>query len=135
MCGPEAMIQTLREILPDHGGQPENMHDELFFSSETAVEQTQEGQCVLSVVLDGETSTFNIDKNTPVLDAVLNQDLDPPYSCQGGVCSSCIALVTEGQATMIKNQILTDNEVAEGLVLTCQTLAQSDQLTIDYDEA
>ncbi len=135
MCGPEAMIQTLREILPDHGGQPENMHDELFFSSEADVEQTQEGQCVLSVVLDGETSTFNIDKNTPVLDAVLNQDLDPPYSCQGGVCSSCIALVTEGQATMIKNQILTDNEVAEGLVLTCQTLAQSDQLTIDYDEA
>ena len=134
MCGPEAMIQTLREILPDHGGQPENMHDELFFSSEAAVEQTQEGQCVLSVVLDGETSTFNIDKNTPVLDAVLDQDLDPPYSCQGGVCCSCVAKITEGEAKMKSNQVLTDDETKEGLILTCQAVSISQKITIDYDD-
>ena len=86
-------------------------------------------------MLDGENTVLTVDKNTPVLDAALDHDLDPPYSCQGGICSSCIARVTHGQAQMIKNQILTDAEVAEGLVLTCQTLALSDELTVDYDEA
>ncbi len=135
LCGPEQMIHTLKEILPEQGASPENIHDELFFSSTETTVAVKEGQCDLTIVLDGETTVLHVDKNTPVLDAALDNDLDPPYSCQGGVCSSCIARVTQGQAQMIKNQILTDSEVAEGLVLTCQTLAQSDQLTVDYDEA
>ena len=57
------------------------------------------------------------------LEAALKQGLDAPYSCQGGICSSCIARVTEGTAVMRKNQILTDDEVEEGLILTCQALA------------
>ena len=43
-----------------------------------------------------------------VLEAALDQDIDAPYSCQGGICSSCIARVTEGKATMRQNNILTD---------------------------
>ena len=135
LCGPEQMIQTLKDLLPQLGAKAENIHDELFFSAAEAPTETKEGQCTLTIVLDGESTVLNIDKNTPVLDAALDHDLDPPYSCQGGICSSCIARVTQGQAQMIKNQILTDGEVAEGLVLTCQTLAQSDELTVDYDEA
>lgn len=135
LCGPEQMIQTLKEVLPQFGASSDAIHDELFFSSAESVAEVKEGQCALTIVLDGESTVMHIDKNTPVLDAALKQDLDPPYSCQGGICSSCIARVTHGQAQMIKNQILTDSEVAEGLVLTCQTLAQSDQLTVDYDQA
>ena len=135
LCGPEQMIQTLKEILPEQGAAPECIHDELFFSSIETPTEVKDGQCDLTIVLDGETTVLHIDKNTPVLDAALDNDLDPPYSCQGGICSSCIARVTQGKADMIKNQILTDSEVAEGLVLTCQALAQSDQITVDYDEA
>jgi len=135
LCGPEQMIQTLKEVLPEFGASKDNIHDELFFSSAEGTAEVKEGQCALTIVLDGASTVLHIDKNTPVLDAALKHDLDPPYSCQGGICSSCIARVTQGQAQMIKNQILTDGEVAEGLVLTCQTLAQSDQLTVDYDEA
>ena len=135
LCGPEQMIQTLKEVLPEFGASKDNIHDELFFSSAEGTAEVKEGQCALTIVLDGASAVLHIDKNTPVLDAALKHDLDPPYSCQGGICSSCIARVTQGQAQMIKNQILTDGEVAEGLVLTCQTLAQSDQLTVDYDQA
>ncbi|MEY2997667.1 MAG: hypothetical protein RIQ82_1048 [Bacteroidota bacterium] len=135
LCGPEQMIQTLKEALPEFGASKDNIHDELFFSSAEGTAEVKEGQCALTIVLDGASTVLHIDKNTPVLDAALKHDLDPPYSCQGGICSSCIARVTQGQAQMIKNQILTDGEVAEGLVLTCQTLAQSDQLTVDYDQA
>ena len=61
-----------------------------------------------------------MDKKELVLDAVLKQNIDAPYSCQGGVCSTCIARVTEGKADMVKNQILTDGEIEDGFILTCQ---------------
>ena len=57
-----------------------------------------------------------------------------PYSCQGGVCSSCIARIKEGKADMVKNQILTDGEIAEGLILTCQAHPTTPTLTVDYDD-
>lgn len=75
-----------------------------------------------------------MDKKTTVLDAVLKENIDAPYSCQGGVCSSCIARVTEGKAEMAVNQILTDSEIAEGFVLTCQAHPTTPTLKVDYDD-
>ena len=75
-----------------------------------------------------------MDKGTLVLDAVLKENIDAPYSCQGGVCSSCIARIKEGKADMVKNQILTDSEIAEGLILTCQAHPTTPTLTVDYDD-
>ena len=69
-----------------------------------------------------------------ILEAALDEDLDAPYSCQGGICSSCIARVTEGSATMTQNNILTESEVAEGLILTCQAHPTTPTMTIDYDD-
>ena len=84
--------------------------------------------------MDDEEFTFSMDKKTLVLDAVLKENIDAPYSCQGGVCSSCIARVTEGKAEMVKNQILTDGEIAEGLILTCQAHPTTPTLKVDYDD-
>jgi len=69
-----------------------------------------------------------------ILEAALDQDLDAPYSCQGGICSSCIAKITEGEATMRQNNILTDGEVADGLVLTCQANPTTETITVDFDD-
>ena len=55
-----------------------------------------------------------------ILDAALAKGLDAPYSCQGGVCSSCLAKVVEGKAVMERNTILDEEEIEEGLILTCQ---------------
>ena len=62
------------------------------------------------------------------------QKIDVPYSCQGGVCCSCIAKVTDGSAAMGNNQILTDEEIEEGLVLTCQAFPTSATIAVDYDD-
>ena len=80
--------------------------------------------------------TFEIesDGESTVLDLALKEDIDVPYSCKGGICSSCIARVTEGTATMAQNNILTESEVAEGLILTCQAHATSKKIVIDYDD-
>jgi ring-1,2-phenylacetyl-CoA epoxidase subunit PaaE len=68
-----------------------------------------------------------------LLEAALNQGIDVPYSCQGGICSSCICRITEGAAEMKKNQILSDAEVAEGLTLACQALPTTATIKIDFD--
>ena len=69
-----------------------------------------------------------------ILEAALDEDLDAPYSCQGGICSSCLARITEGEATMRQNNILTESEVAEGLILTCQAHPTTDSITVDFDD-
>ena len=88
----------------------------------------------MEVTLDDQVFSVDMDQKSIVLDAVLAADIDAPYSCQGGVCSTCIARVTEGSAEMVKNQILTDSELQEGLILTCQAHATSAILKIDYDD-
>ena len=98
------------------------------------VERMSDGNTKVTVTVDDETKTFMMKQDKNVLDAVLNEDLDAPYSCQGGICSTCIARVTEGKAEMQKNQILTDSELEEGLILTCQAYPTTPTLVVDYDD-
>ena len=74
-----------------------------------------------------------VPKITFVLDAAIDADLDPPYSCQGGFCTSCMATITEGQAEMDENKTLKDEELAEGKILTCVARATTDKLTVNFD--
>jgi ring-1,2-phenylacetyl-CoA epoxidase subunit PaaE len=84
--------------------------------------------------VDEEETTLVMSQQQTILEACLANDLDVPYSCQGGVCSSCICRVTEGAATMRQNSILTDSEVAEGLVLSCQAEPTSTAIKVDFDD-
>ncbi|WP_222982707.1 ferredoxin--NADP reductase [Flagellimonas meishanensis] len=136
LCGPEPMINTVSEILMEHGVSKEKILFELFTSSdsEDVLAEELEGKTQVEVVVDDETFSLTMDKKQLVLDAVLKEGIDAPYSCQGGVCSSCIARIKEGKAEMVKNQILTDGEVAEGLILTCQAHPLTPTLKLDYDD-
>ena len=84
-------------------------------------------------MVDGEETTFEMSNKQTVLEAALKQGLDVPYSCQGGICSSCICKVTEGVVEMKKNQILSEEEIADGLTLSCQAVPTSTTLKIDFD--
>jgi ring-1,2-phenylacetyl-CoA epoxidase subunit PaaE len=138
LCGPEDMIHLVSNTLHDNGVQKDKIHFELFTASESTAEVTpsesSSAKTQLTVVLDDEEFSLSMGKNDLVLDAVLKENIDAPYSCQGGVCSSCIARITEGKAEMVKNQILTDGEIEEGLILTCQAKPMTPDLTIDYDD-
>ncbi len=136
ICGPEEMIKIVKDCLIQKDVEADRIFTELFSSSATpaASLQTDDGSTEISVTLDDEVFTFSMKKDQLVLDAVLDQDIDAPYSCQGGVCSTCIAKVSQGKATMEQNQILTDSEVEEGLILTCQAHPTTDVLKIDYDD-
>lgn len=137
LCGPEDMIHLVSDTLKENGIKKDKIHYELFTTSETTDETTpvsSDGKSQVTVVLDDEDYSFSMSKNDIVLDAVLKQNIDAPYSCQGGVCSSCIARITEGKAEMVKNQILTDGEIEEGLILTCQAKPMTPVLKVDYDD-
>lgn len=134
LCGPEDMINTVKETLHINGIAKEKVHFELFTTAQKEDISVLEGQTNIEVTLDDEVFTFVMDKKKLVLDAVLKEDIDAPYSCQGGVCSTCIARITEGKAEMVKNQILTDGEIEEGFILTCQAHPLTPILKIDYDD-
>lgn len=136
LCGPEPMIKEVTKVLEENGASDSSIHFELFTASEDAgsVEAVLDGQTAIKVIVDDEEFEFTMKQEDLILDATLDQDIDAPHSCQGGICSSCIARITEGTAEMAKNQILTDSEVAEGLILTCQAHPTSAKVVINYDE-
>ena len=135
LCGPESMIETASDILLSNGVEKDAVLFELFSASTktTAIEGKAEGVS-LEVTYDELTHKIENSEGKSVLDAALLNKLDVPYSCQGGVCSSCIARIKSGTAEMATNQILTDEEVEEGLILTCQAHATSSHLAVDYDD-
>ena len=136
LCGPEGMITTVNTILSDKGVETSQILFELFTASaiKPTTEGTQKGESNITILVDEEETTLVMPQKQTILEAALANDLDVPYSCQGGVCSSCICRVTEGSASMRQNNILTDNEVAEGLVLSCQAEPTSPTIKVDFDD-
>lgn len=135
LCGPEEMINLVSDTLVEAYMASEQIFFELFTASteENDIE-IPDGKTEITVLLDDETTTFTMQKTDDILAASLRHNLDAPYSCQGGVCSSCIAKVTEGKAVMSKNSILTDSELEDGFILTCQAHPTTSKITIDFDD-
>ena len=137
LCGPESMIEVVTNTLKENGISASKIHFELFTStypSGAITAKNLEGTTEITVVLDDEETTFEMSKKKLILTAALDEGLDAPFSCQGGICSSCIAKVTEGNAVMDKNTILSDAEIKEGIILTCQAHPTTQKITIDFDD-
>ena len=136
ICGPEEMILSLSKELEKLGFQKNKILFELFFSKVETESEINLGssETTAKITCDFEDFEITIPEKMTLLDAALNQKIDVPYSCQGGVCSSCIGKITNGSATMIQNNILTDAEVKEGLILACQAIPTSQSISIDFDD-
>ena len=136
LCGPEGMINSVNSILTEKGIEASQILFELFTASavKSTSTSTNEGESEVTILVDEEEMTLVMSQKQTILEAALANDIDVPYSCQGGVCSSCICRVTEGTATMRQNNILTDNEVAEGLILSCQAEPTSTTIKVDFDD-
>ncbi len=144
ICGPEQMMVNVSEALERLGVDRKRMHIELFtspVSTEARREQPQQtaaaftGEAEVVVRLDGREHVLRMTaKGDPVLDVAIDAGLDVPYACKGAVCCTCKARVVEGQVEMAMNYALTDEEVAQGYVLTCQTHPRSARVLIDYDQ-
>ena len=136
LCGPEAMINTVSETLQNNGFGEDQIKFELFTTSseEADTSEVPNGETAVTIMLDDEELFFTMKQTDDILSSSLRNKVDAPYSCQGGICSSCIAKVTEGKAVMVKNSILTNDEVEEGFILTCQAHPTTPKIYVDFDE-
>ncbi len=143
ICGPEPMMLTIARSLKEHGLSDDRIKFELFASGQPgraahkAVSKTADSgeACDATVTLDGTTRAFRMPKTgESLLDAALANNLDAPYACKAGVCSTCRAKVLEGEVEMHTNHALEDYEVRQGYVLTCQCYPLSDRVVVSYDQ-
>lgn len=141
LCGPEEMILDINEILLVFGVEKTKIHFELFTTPVKLVSEENttkggdySGNSQVSAILDGEIFRLELNTNGPtILEALDKKGADVPYSCRGGVCCTCKAKIIEGSASMKVNFALTDEEVSDGYVLTCQAHPTSEVLKLDFD--
>ncbi|MET7651900.1 MULTISPECIES: 1,2-phenylacetyl-CoA epoxidase subunit PaaE [unclassified Streptomyces] len=143
LCGPHGMVRDACALLSGLGVPADRVHQELFHADEeppappSAVDRDgADGggpESEITVVLDGRATAFSAPRDRTVLDSAQQARPDLPFACKGGVCGTCRALVTHGQADMRRNYALEPAEVSAGYVLTCQTFAASGTLTVDFD--
>ncbi|MCE5292052.1 MAG: 2Fe-2S iron-sulfur cluster-binding protein [Nocardiaceae bacterium] len=142
LCGPEPMTAAVRENLDNLGVDAGAVHLEVFSGATRATVSPQiarppagtEAVGQVAVRLLGQTSTVPSTADETVLAAVLKSGLDAPWSCQQGFCGMCRARVEDGQCSeMPANEILTEDELSQGYVLTCQVSRVSARLRVDYD--
>ena len=89
----------------------------------------------ITILLDGRTTTTEHRPGTTILQAARQVGLDPPYSCEAGNCATCMAKLLEGTCTMHVNDVLTEEEVGDGWILTCQAEPTSSTVRVDYEGA
>ena len=142
ICGPEPMMLAISGALKDHGLSTDQIRFELFAGDQPGRAKAPAASAAISeegvegkVVLGGESRTITIDRETSLLDAALKNNLDAPFACKAGVCSTCKAKVLEGDVEMIANHALEDYEVDAGYVLSCQCYPVSSAKVVwDYDQ-
>ena len=144
ICGPGQMIPELEAVLLSVGVSQDNIHHEYFAAatdsaktevkSDASPELNTSGVTQLTVTLDGETETFELPAGETILRASIEQGLSVPYACESGVCSTCKAKCKKGKVEMRSNSVLSDSEIEDGYILTCQSEAISDEVEVDYDD-
>jgi ring-1,2-phenylacetyl-CoA epoxidase subunit PaaE len=134
------MMDAAEGALLDRNIPKERIHIERFtadrppdaVSREIAALQTKAEGMAVAVTLDGRTRRVPFTAGN-ILDSARASGLPAPFACKAGVCATCRAKVTKGKVEMAARYGLTDEEVAAGYVLTCQSVPLGDGVAVDYD--
>ncbi len=142
LCGPEDMIFDIKASLETLGADPKHIHYELFTTPGMPKKTASAGagahkdafEASVVVIQDGMQFDFRLPSDgSTLLDAAMRAGADLPFSCKGGVCSTCKAKVLEGEVAMEVCYGLEPDEVAAGFVLTCQSHPKSKKLVVSFD--
>lgn len=144
ICGPDKFMDCAVEALLRVGMDRKHVHVERFVSlsqdpgipvapmddsGETAGNET-----ALSILFDGIVTQLPWRPERTLLDTLLMADIPAPYSCREGKCSACICKLTQGSATMVHNEVLNQEDVAEGWLLACQAVPNDAAVSVSFDE-
>ena len=141
LCGPGEMIDITQSFLLDLGVNEEKVKFERFTPNEKEIDKgdiynnSKEILSNVIVSVDGDDFEFELSsQGKSILDAAMDAGADVPFSCKGGVCCVCKAKVMQGKVSMDANYSLSEDEVEQGYILTCQSHPASEDLVIDFDE-
>ncbi|MFI5612209.1 2Fe-2S iron-sulfur cluster-binding protein [Amycolatopsis sp. NPDC051903] len=141
LCGPAPFMAEAKTALSALGVPRERVHVEKFHSLtgnpfEAAPEPEPEdtGETAhLTVDLDGETRAVAWPRQRKLLDHLLAEGFDAPYSCREGQCSACACRLVSGEVKMLHNEVLDAEDIADGIVLACQSLPVTDEVSVSYE--
>ncbi|TNE56713.1 MAG: phenylacetate-CoA oxygenase/reductase subunit PaaK [Bacteroidetes bacterium] len=142
LCGPETMITEVRETLETQGVDAKKVHFELFttpgspkqFDPMATAAAKDAFDASITVIQDGMQFDFQLTSDgSTVLDAAMRAGADLPFSCKGGVCSTCKAKILEGEVEMELCYGLEPDEIEAGYVLTCQSHPKSKKVVVSFD--
>ncbi|WP_086684857.1 flavin reductase family protein, partial [Amycolatopsis pretoriensis] len=142
LCGPAPFMAAVREALGQLGVPRDRVHVEKFTSLtgnpfeavvEESAPESDEAPAALTVTLDGETRSMAWPRQRMLLDHLLDAGLDAPYSCREGQCSACACRIVSGEVKMLHNEVLDAEDIADGIVLACQSLPVTDDVSISYE--
>jgi 3-ketosteroid 9alpha-monooxygenase subunit B len=136
LCGPDPFMAAVREALGELGMPSHRVRAERFLSlADNPFEPrpvTGGMAATLEVTLDGETRVLEWPAGTRMLDVLIDEGLDAPYSCREGICGACACQLTTGKVEMEHNEVLEDDDLEDGLILACQALPLTDAVSISY---
>jgi 3-ketosteroid 9alpha-monooxygenase subunit B len=137
ICGPAGFMDVVESTLLTQDVDAGRIHIERFTPPEQpdppAPSSADPTACQITIDLAGRTGTTDHRPGTTILQTARQLGMAPPFSCESGSCATCMAKVVEGAATMHVNNALTDDEVADGWVLTCQAVPTTASVRVVYD--
>ncbi|SEP34963.1 ferredoxin--NADP reductase [Amycolatopsis saalfeldensis] len=141
LCGPAPFMAAAKTALTELNVPRERVHVEKFqsltgnpFEAGTPEpEAVDAGTTQLTVSLDGETRQVTWPRQRKLLDHLLAEGLDAPYSCREGQCSACACRLVAGEVKMLNNEVLDAEDIADGIVLACQSVPLTDEVSISYE--
>ena len=136
--GPDPFLSVVRSAASEVGVPPRAVRVERFLSLQhnpfDAPEPVTGGiAATLEVTLDGMTTSLAWPAGARMLDLLIDAELDPPFSCREGICGACACQLTGGKVEMASNEVLTDDDLADGLILACQSVALTPEVSISYE--
>lgn len=137
VCGPEGMILQTKESLLQAGIDKKHIHIEYFSNSaeDKGKDTHYEGKVnEVTAILDDVEHQLVLQDGETILEAADRMGIDPPYSCQSGVCTTCKAFVKQGEVEMGESFGLDEDEIAEGYVLTCCSRPKSAGVIVSWDD-
>jgi 3-ketosteroid 9alpha-monooxygenase subunit B len=142
ICGPGPFMDLVETVLHDLGVAPGRIFIERFLVEQQEKDAqaltgpadiTAQVPAHVTVILAGKTTVIDYHAGDTVLETARRGGLRPPFSCEAGNCATCMAFLKSGSVTMRANNALTDEEVEEGWILTCQSLPSGQDAIVEYE--
>lgn len=148
LCGPQGLMTAGESALDKLGVNMHDVHHEYYnapvpteaeIAAKYAVKAastapTEPVAATVKITLDGDDETVSVRAGQSILDAAIRANMGAPYSCQSGICTACRAKLVSGHVIMDESDGLSEEELQDGYILTCQAKCTTPEVAISYDE-